>query len=69
MSSFPFDIILEREITYIKMEESSTSSSLKDKLVDGFKAYNSKISWFVFVLICIFSWNGWIEVFGTYIYI
>lgn len=38
--------------------------SLKSRLITGFKSYSLKINWFVFILICIFSWSGWIEVFG-----
>lgn len=40
------------------------SNESKNKLISGFQSYSSKINWFVFVLICIFSWGGWIEVFG-----
>lgn len=37
------------------------------KIVNDFKIYNSNVSWFVFVLVLIFSWGGWIEIFGNYL--
>lgn len=39
----------------------------ENKIVKGFKEYNSKVNWLVFILISIFSAGGWIEVFGKYI--
>ena len=44
----------------------SAENSFIDKFTKEFKSYHTKISWVVFLLICIFAWSGWIEVFGLY---
>ncbi|CAF0955328.1 unnamed protein product [Brachionus calyciflorus] len=40
--------------------------TLFKKVVNDFKLYNSNVNWFVFILITIFSWGGWIEIFGIW---
>ncbi|RNA09134.1 riboflavin transporter 2-like [Brachionus plicatilis] len=42
------------------------SVSLWKQIVNDFKIYNSNVNWFVFVLVVIFSWGGWIEIFGIW---
>ena len=38
------------------------------KLIKGFRKYNSKINWLVFILISLVSLGGWIDAFGNKIY-
>lgn len=37
---------------------------LRKQIINDFKLYNSNVNWLVFILVVIFSWGGWIEIFG-----
>ena len=41
------------------------SIALYNKLKSGLREYNSKVNWFVFTLICVYGWAGWLEYFGV----
>ena len=49
------------------MDHYDQNEPLWKQIVNDFKIYNSNVNWLVFVLVVIFSWGGWIEIFGKYL--
>ena len=56
----------EEELLPSVSSESHTNNKSKIQMhtINSFKDYSSKVNWYVFVLICLFTLGSWIDISG-----